>query len=137
VIEVNLNPTSSWDEMVKQTETLYEEARLARLGTEKFMVDGRHTGTGRRNHIVIGGATRPTRPCCVGPTCCVPSWDTGRTIRRSRFYSAASSSTDQPESAHRRSAQRFALRTRSRVSPGADKGDVAPGSSTAFSATCS
>src|SRR4029453_11655756 len=46
VIEVNLHPAESWRDLVCQTTTLYEEARLSRLGTEKFMLDGRHTGTG-------------------------------------------------------------------------------------------
>ncbi len=62
VIEVNTQPTTTWDQLVNITTTLYEEARQSRLGTEKFMIDGRHTGTGGGNHIVIGGPTPPDSP---------------------------------------------------------------------------
>ncbi|HBT41960.1 MAG TPA: hypothetical protein DEB21_08065, partial [Rhodospirillaceae bacterium] len=55
MLEINIKPAESWREMVESTETLYEEARLSRLGTEKFMLDGRHTGTGGGNHVVAGG----------------------------------------------------------------------------------
>ncbi len=57
VIEVNTPPARSWDELVQITTTLYEEARQTRLGTEKFAYDGRHTGTGGGNHVVLGGPT--------------------------------------------------------------------------------
>jgi hypothetical protein len=67
VIEVNLHPSASWDELVKNTTVLYEEAHLSRLGTEKFMLDGRHTGTGGGNHILIGGATPADSPILRNP----------------------------------------------------------------------
>jgi len=67
VIEVNLHPAADWNALVDQTTTLYEEARQSRLGTEKFMLDGRHTGTGGGNHIVIGGATPAESPLLRRP----------------------------------------------------------------------
>ena len=53
MVEVNLHPARTWNELVANTTTLYEKARSSRLGTEKFMMDGRHVGTGGGNHLVI------------------------------------------------------------------------------------
>jgi uncharacterized protein (DUF2126 family) len=62
VIEVNVHPATSWRGAVDVTRTLYEEARQCRLGTDKFMIDGRHTGTGGGNHVVLGGEAAADSP---------------------------------------------------------------------------
>jgi len=62
VIEVNVHPAHDWPELTAITTALYEEARLARLDAQKFMIDGRHTGTGGGNHVVVGGATPSDSP---------------------------------------------------------------------------
>jgi len=67
VIEVNIHPAASWSELVANVTTLYQEARLTRLGTEKFMFDGRHTGTGGGNHATLGGATAEDSPMLRRP----------------------------------------------------------------------
>jgi uncharacterized protein (DUF2126 family) len=62
VIEVNIHPAHSWEELVDQATHLYQSAHETRLSTEKFMLDGRHTGTGGGNHFVLGGATVADSP---------------------------------------------------------------------------
>ncbi len=62
VIEVNIHPAHNWDQLVHNTNVVYEEARQSRLGTEKFQLDGHHTGTGGGNHIVLGGETPQDSP---------------------------------------------------------------------------
>ena len=67
VIEVNIHPAAHWDELVQNTTTLYAQARLAGLSAEKFMLDGRHTGTGGGNHIIVGGETPADSPLLRQP----------------------------------------------------------------------
>jgi uncharacterized protein (DUF2126 family) len=67
VIEVNIQPASSWKELSDNLLALYEDARLCRLGTEKFMIDGRHTGTGGGNHVTIGAMKPSDSPLLRNP----------------------------------------------------------------------
>ena len=67
VIEVNVHPSNNWKELVATTTELYEAARESRLSTEKFMLDGRHTGTGGGNHITLGGSTPADSPLLRRP----------------------------------------------------------------------
>ncbi len=67
VIEVNVAPTASFAEQTQQLETLYGQARLARLSTESFSVDGAHGGTGGGNHITLGGITPADSPLLRRP----------------------------------------------------------------------
>ena len=67
VIEVNIHPSKNWHDLKSNINTLYEQAFYSRLGTEKFMIDGRHTGTGGGNHITIGGAVPSDSPILRRP----------------------------------------------------------------------
>jgi uncharacterized protein (DUF2126 family) len=62
VIEVNIHPATSWKEVVNITTAVYDEAHKARLGADKYLPDGRHTGTGGGNHIVMGGISPADSP---------------------------------------------------------------------------
>ncbi len=62
VVEVNVHPSRDWEGLASTTELVYAEAAKSRLSSEKFMLDGRHTGTGGGNHFVLGGATPADSP---------------------------------------------------------------------------
>jgi len=67
VIEVNMQPASSWGELAAITEDLYSAAKASRLGTEKFELDGTHSGSGGGNHVTLGGATPADSPLLRRP----------------------------------------------------------------------
>ena len=67
VVEVNVHPASNWRDIVDNYTTLFDLAKESQLGTNKFMVDGRHTGTGGGNHITLGGTTPAESPLLRRP----------------------------------------------------------------------
>lgn len=67
VLEINIHPAQTWKELLTNYDTLFEQARLCRLGSEKFNLDGKHTGTGGGNHITIGGITPADSPLLRRP----------------------------------------------------------------------
>ncbi len=68
VIEINIHPSASWDELVEKTETLAALAEATGLASEKFAIDGTHTGTGGGSHITLGGTTPADSPLLRRPT---------------------------------------------------------------------
>jgi uncharacterized protein (DUF2126 family) len=115
VIEVNIHPAHNWKELVDHTEFLYNAAFETRLSAEKFMTDGRHTGTGGGNHFVMGGATPADAPSCAGPSCWPACCCTGTTTRAELFVLGHVHRPDQPGAARGRGAQRPALRAGNRA----------------------
>jgi uncharacterized protein (DUF2126 family) len=67
VVEVNAQPAGNWRELVHNYDRLFDLARESKLGTNKFMLDGRHTGTGGGNHITLGGTTPRDSPLLRRP----------------------------------------------------------------------
>lgn len=68
VIEVNIFPSNNWEDMVDKFMKLYEVTHQTRLSAEKFMLDGRHTGTGGGNHITLGGVVPTKSPFLRKPS---------------------------------------------------------------------
>ncbi len=89
VIEVNIHPSHSWYELVDTVTGIYDDARQTRLGAEKFMLDGKHTGTGGGNHLPWV-APQPIARCCAGRICCAAWWPIGIITPRCRICFRAS-----------------------------------------------
>jgi len=62
VFRVDVPPSTSWAQSVKDVEELHEQARQNRLGTLRFMIDGRQMGTGAGNALLLGGARAEDSP---------------------------------------------------------------------------
>jgi uncharacterized protein (DUF2126 family)/transglutaminase-like putative cysteine protease len=68
VLEINLPPTSNWDELEHVNTLLDKEARRNRLTSEKFNYDGGRLATGGGSHIVAGAASVMESPFLRRPS---------------------------------------------------------------------
>jgi uncharacterized protein (DUF2126 family) len=115
VIEVNIHPA----ELGRARRAHHAPLRggpLSRLTTEKFMLDGRHTGTGGGNHFVLGGATPSDSPFLRRPDLLrslISYWHNHPSAVLPVL--GAVHRPDQPGAAGRRGAQRLGVRTRNRL----------------------
>lgn len=67
VVEVNVHPMKTWGEIREVYDILFELADEVGLSTNKYMLDGKHTGTGGGNHITLGGAKPAESPILRQP----------------------------------------------------------------------
>ena len=62
VLEVNIPPTKTMAEYVALMETVFAAALHAGLHAEKYLVDGRLSGSGGGNHLTLGGVSPLASP---------------------------------------------------------------------------
>jgi len=67
VLEVNLPPTSAWDDLESLNAMLADEAQKHRLIAGKFAYDGGHLATGGGSHITVGGPSVAESPILRRP----------------------------------------------------------------------
>jgi uncharacterized protein (DUF2126 family) len=67
VLEVNLPPASTFAEHRAAVEAVFDAALHAGLHAEKYLLDGRMTGSGGGNHITLGGPTPQRSPWLRDP----------------------------------------------------------------------
>ncbi len=67
VVEINVHPAKSWKEVLINYNHLFKCADKSGLGSEKFMLDGRHIGSGGGHHITLGGTTPTDSPLLRRP----------------------------------------------------------------------
>ena len=67
VLEVNLPPSSTWDDLEHLQTVLSEAAHRLRLTPSKFGFDGSHLATGGGSHITLGGPSVPDSPILRRP----------------------------------------------------------------------
>jgi uncharacterized protein (DUF2126 family) len=67
VLEVNIHPADTWQDLVEIHQVLDQTARRCHLSTEKYTVEGQRIGTGGGAHITIGGKTMADSPLLRRP----------------------------------------------------------------------
>jgi uncharacterized protein (DUF2126 family) len=68
VLEVNIPPTASIREYTALCEAVFDAALHAGLHAEKYLVDGRQSGSGGGNHLTLGGPTPLASPFLRRPS---------------------------------------------------------------------
>jgi uncharacterized protein (DUF2126 family)/transglutaminase-like putative cysteine protease len=67
VLEINIHPSKTWQEIVEKNRIIEEEAKKCHLTTTKTMPNGRIIASGGGNHITLGGETPNESPFLQRP----------------------------------------------------------------------